>query len=304
MNNQKPKIVAIVGPTASGKSNLGVELAERFKGEVISCDSRQVYRGLDLGTGKITIAERREVPHHLLDVVSPHEIYTVADYVSDAKRAIHRTLERDNLPIIVGGSFMYLDSLLGHISLPPVPPNPILRSELATLNTTELVGRLKQLDPDTAQRIDHHNNRRLIRAIEIATLLGHVPPVLEKTNFSTLLIGIKIDRATLRKNIEQRLKSRLAAGLVKEVSGLLESGLTHERLESFGLEYRYVSRHLRGEMTEAEMTMTLITKIYQYAKRQETWLKRYASIKWFSYPVDSAAVAIVVDEFLSSTSLN
>ncbi len=304
MNSNKPKIIAVVGPTAAGKSALGVELALGFNGEVISCDSRQVYRGLDLGSGKITREEMRGVQHHLLDVVPPTQVYTVADYVSDAKRAVNRTLERSNLPIVVGGSFLYLDSLLGRISLPPAPPNPTLRAELEVLDNRELIERLRQLDFSAAERMDANNQRRLIRAIEVATLLGHLPPPLPKPNYEPLIIGIKIDRDTLRTNIAKRLEVRLEAGLVDEVRALIDNGITHKRLESLGLEYRYLSYYLKGEITESEMIIKLNHKIYQYAKRQETWLKRYSTISWFDYPVTLESIRETVENFLASPSRN
>lgn len=294
----KPKIIALVGPTASGKSALGVELSLLYNGEVVSCDSRQVYQGLNLGSGKITPVEMKGVPHHLLDVAAPTQVYTVADYVSDAGRALKRILERNHLPIVVGGSFMYLDSLLGKISLPAVPPNHPLRHELEKLSNEELILKLTALDQTSLDRIDTGNRRRLIRAIEVAALLGYVPASLPKADYTVLIIGIKIDRHTLKQNIKKRLHARLDLGLIDEVKNLLKSGVTPERLESLGLEYRYVSRHLAGELTEAEMVEKLITKIYQYAKRQETWLKKDTTIKWFSYPVTTTVVKSTIDDFL------
>jgi tRNA dimethylallyltransferase len=294
----KPKIIAIVGPTASGKSALGIELALHYSGEVVSCDSRQVYKGLDIGSGKVTVEEMRGVPHHLLDIADPQNTYTAADYVGDATRAIRRILERDHLPIIVGGSFMYLDSLLGHISLPPVPPDLTLRAALENLSLAELSEKLKQLDPKAHGWIDHTNRRRLIRAIEIASFMGHIPETQTRSDYDELRLGIKINRPELRHNIKQRLTTRLEHGMIEEVEGLLKSGISHDRLEALGLEYRYLSKYLRHEIDKTEMINKIENKSYQYAKRQETWLKRNPNIKWLDYPVTLNEARNLVDDFM------
>jgi len=277
----KPKVVIVVGPTASGKTSLSIQLAKQFNGEVISADSRQVYRGLDLGSGKVTIEEMGGVPHHLLDIANPMDTYTASDFKQDASSAISTITQRGKLPIIAGGTFMYIDTLLGKLTVPEVPPNPTLRAELEAQDTKTLLETLTTLDSKRSSTIDTNNRRRLIRAIEIATALGHVPePTAPETPYEVLTLGILINNETLRHNIHVRLHDRLEAGMIAEVEHLLETGVTHERLEALGLEYRYIARHLRGEIDFTTMCSEIETKSRQFAKRQMTWLKRDQSIIW------------------------
>ena len=280
VKENKKKIVVIVGPTASGKTSLSIELAKKYNGEIISADSRQVYKGLDLGTGKVTEAEMQGVPHHMLDVADPRTIYTVADYVRDADAAIEDIGSRGKLPIVVGGTFLYVDTLLGKITTPDVPPNEALRKELDTLPTEALATRLETLDKDRFDDIDTHNRPRLIRAIEIATALGKVPKIEPSKRYDALVLGIDIDKETLAANIHKRLRDRFDIGMVEEVKGLQLQGLSFERMEDLGLEYRYIARHLQGQMRFEDMVEELETKIRQYAKRQMTWLKRDKEIVW------------------------
>lgn len=296
--NTSPLIV-IVGPTASGKTSLSIRIASQFGGEVISADSRQVYRGLDLGSGKVTTAEMQGIPHHLLDIADPATTYNASDFVRDAKTAISDIVDRKHLPVIAGGTFFYIDSLLGRLSLPTVAPNDTLRAELEALPTEELSLRLTKLDPVRAATIDHSNPRRLVRAIEIATALGHVPPtVTTPSPYHPLTLGIMIDKESLHHNIHVRLLERLDVGMVAEVEGLIAAGITHERLESFGLEYRYVSRYIRGLIDYDTMVTELETKIRQFAKRQYTWLKRDSTIIWID-PKDTERTNKIVQDFLS-----
>jgi tRNA dimethylallyltransferase len=280
MHMEKPKILVIVGPTASGKTSLSIKRAKEHDGEIVSADSRQVYKGLDLGTGKVTIEEMQGIPHHLLDVADPRETYTAADFVRDGREAIANILSRGKLPIIVGGTFFYVDALLGRIVAPQVPPDPVLRSELEKLTTSELFSRLQAADPRRAREIDPHNPHRLVRALEIATALGTVPLFVSEELYDARILGITIDMETLHKNIHDRLLARLEAGMVEEVRILHENGLSYERMEGLGLEYRYITRYLKGELSYEEMVATLETKIRQFAKRQMTWLKRDTSIEW------------------------
>lgn len=294
-----PKVLVIVGPTAAGKTSLSIRLATRYGGEVISADSRQVYRGLDLGSGKVTADEMANIPHHLLDVADPMTVYTASDFKRDAAAAIDDIINRGRLPIIAGGTFLYTDLLLGRLSAPAVPPNPALRATLETSPTSDLVARLTALDPRRADTIDQHNRRRLIRAIEIATALGTVPPSQPSTPYNTLILGVAVSQPVLHENIERRLKERLAAGMLTEVETLLAAGVTTERLEALGLEYRYLSRYLTGTLPYDVMVTTLTTKIRQFAKRQLTWLKRDPSIHWIQ-PQDDAAAAAVITPWLSA----
>ncbi len=293
----KPKVLVIVGPTASGKTSLSIELAKQRDGEVISADSRQVYRGLDLGTGKVTTEEMQGIPHHLLDVADPKQVYTVHEYVEAGRTAIKSIIERNHLPIIVGGSFFYVDALLGRVTLPPVPPNETLRKELDTVTTEELFKNLQERDPRRAQEIDKDNRPRLIRAIEISAALGAVPLPYTEPHYDALTIGIAIEKEALHKNIHERLITRMEAGMLEEVKQLHAHGLSYDRLESLGLEYRYLAQHLRGELPYCEMLTVLETKIRQFAKRQMTWLKRDSEIIWMDTS-DKTGIMNLVQEFL------
>lgn len=279
----KPKIIVIVGPTASGKTGLAIELAKRFNGEVVSADSRQVYRGLDIGSAKVTKEEMGGVPHHLLDIADPKEAYTAADFKRDAKIAVDDILARGKLPIICGGTFFYIDALLEKVSLPEVEPDAELRAELQEKSAAELIGILEKLDPERAKSVEKENPRRLIRAIEIARSLGYVPePEIRECPYDVLAIGLIVDMETHGEVLKARILERLNAGMKEEVERLLNEGVTHERLEKFGLEYRYLSRYLRGLLPFDAMVEELTVKSRQFAKRQMTWLKRDPEIKWFN----------------------
>lgn len=277
---RKPKVIVIVGPTASGKSLLAVKLAKKWGGEIISADSRQVYRGMDIGTGKITRKEMRGVPHHLLSIVSPRRSYTVSHYVRDGERALKGILRRDKLPIICGGTGFYIRALVDKLRLPPVPPDNALRKRLEKKSVGELFAQLEKLDPRFATRVDKKNPYRLIRAIEIARALGHVPPFELKTPYDPLFIGITLPKERLAKRIHRRLLARMRAGMLGEVQGLLQRGVSHQRLEEFGLEYRFCSRYLRGTLTKKELFVQLESAIVHYAKRQMTWFKKDKRIHW------------------------
>lgn len=277
----KPKVIAIVGPTASGKTSLAIAVAETFAGEVVSCDSRQVYKGLDIGSGKVTKEEMRDIPHHLLDVANVTEAYTANDFKRDAAIAVNDIISRDRVPIIAGGTFFYLDQLR-YPSLPAVPPNQELRAELETLDTAELFSNLVAKDPRRAADIDKHNRRRLIRALEICAAVGSVPELTPQDSpYDWLLIGIAIPQAALDERIRVRLIERIDAGMIEEVKRLLET-VPAERLKELGLEYRYITEYIKGNLTKEALVNTLETKIRQFSRRQMTWLKRDTAIEWFS----------------------
>ncbi len=277
---KRSKTIVIVGPTASGKTTLSITLAKQFNGEIVSADSRQVYRELDIGTGKVTKEEMGSVPHHLLDVADPMITYTVADFVRDGRRAINDILSRGKIPHGVGGTFLYNDALLGRVVAPEVLPNPKLRAELEKRTTEELFSMLAARDERRADDIDKHNKRRLIRALEIVEAVGSVPERMSDELYDVFMLGISISKDDLRANIHTRLLSRLENGMLDEAKRLLKDGVTHERLESLGLEYRYMSHHLQGQMSYEEMVNKLEMKIWQYTKRQMTWLKRDKDIVW------------------------
>lgn len=283
MNRTKPKILVIVGPTASGKTGLSIELAKQFNGEVISADSRQVYRGMDIGSAKVTKEEMQGVPHHLLDVADPKETYNASDFKRDAQIAIEDILSRGKLPIICGGTFFYVDALLGRVSLPEVEPDEELRTELEEKSATELLKILTELDPNRASTVEAENPRRLIRAIEVAKKLGYVPePKETESPYNTFTIGLTVNMENHADTLRKRLLERLNIGMIEEVKSLLANGVTHERLEKFGLEYRYASRYLRGEVDFETMVNEIVVKSRQFAKRQLTWLKRDQTIHWFT----------------------
>lgn len=300
----KPKAVMLVGQTSSGKSALAIELAGRLNGEVISADSRQVYRRLNLSVGKTTPAEQAGIPHHLLDIVDLDTVYTGADFVRDASQALSEISERGLLPIVAGGTFFYTELLQGKKTFAPVLPNPTLRAELEKLNTTTLFEKLQRVDPTRAETIDHFNRARLIRALEIAdgneTEKETKPAPLPRPDYDWLTLGIKIDQATLHQRIEARLKTRLEAGLIAEVKALLDDDIPPERLFSLGLEILYTTEYLLGKISFDDLLTILITKNRQFAKRQQTWLKKDQSIVWLDFPIDLEQAEKLVRDFLTS----
>jgi tRNA dimethylallyltransferase len=280
MRAGKPKIIVVLGPTSSGKSELAIRLAKKFNGEVISADSRQVYQGLNLASGKISKKEMKGVPHHLLGVASPKKTFTVSRYQKLAERAIKSVLKKEKLPIICGGSGLYIDALIYGYKLPVVPPNEKLRRKLAKQTKEELFNRLKEIDPRRADNIDRFNKRRLVRALEVALAAGRVPELKKHSPYQVLKIGLELPMARLKKQINRRIVSRIKKGMIKEIAYLRTKGLSWKRIDNFGLECRYISRYLRGLLTRQEMTETLEKKHCQYVKRQLTWFKKHQDVKW------------------------
>ena len=268
----------VIGPTATGKTALAVSLARQLAGEVVSADSRQVYRGLDLGTGK-DLAEygagAARVACHLIDVAEPLEDYHLFRFVSEARAAIVAIAGRGRLPIVAGGSGLYVNALLDGYGLDGAAPDPALRHELAESSDADLIAMLRREAPDLAERVDTGQRRRLLRAVEIARSRGLpstsvVPPL----RLRALLLGPYYPRATVHERIARRLDARLDAGLVAEVAALHASGLSWERLAWFGLEYRCVALHLQGELTLAEMRETLLARIRQFCRAQDVWFRK------------------------------
>ena len=279
--DSKPKIIVILGPTSSGKSALAVKIAKKYNGEVISADSRQVYKGLDIGTGKITKKEMNGVPHHLLDVVSPKKIFTAANYQKLAKKSIEDILKRKKVPIICGGTGFYIDVLINNYKLPNVKPNYTLRKKLSQLTTSKLFTMLKKLDPKRAKNIDKANRQRLIRSIEIVkSTKKPISPLVGSLNYRVLKIGIQKSKKNLNKLIYQRLQKRLKSGLVEEVANLHKKGLSWKRMDELGLEYRYLSKYLTNQLDYKTAIQNLYQEIVHYAKRQMTYFKRDKEIIW------------------------
>ena len=275
------KLVVIVGPNASGKSDLAVKLAKRFNGEVVSADSRQVYKGMEIGTGKITKEEMQGISHHLLDVASPKRRFSVVQYQKKAIEAIKKIQRKGKLPILCGGTGFYVQAVVDGLVFPKVKPDWRFRKKLEQKSARELYKYLKKLDPERAKTIEKDNKRRLIRAIEIVLKTGKPVPKLQKQKlFDVLMIGIKRNKKELKERIRKRLKKRLKQGMIEEVKKLKESGLSWKRLEEFGLEYRWIARYLQGKIDYQEMIEKLQKDIEDFAKRQMTWFKRDKRICW------------------------
>lgn len=292
-----PKIIVILGPTASGKSALAVEIAKKFNGEIISADSRQVYKGLDIGTGKITKKEMGGIRHHLLDVVSSKKTFSVANFKILAEKAIEEILTRKKLPIICGGTGFYIQALTENTSLPDVPPNPKLRKKLEKKSCEFLIKQLGKFDPQFAKKIDKNNKRKIIRAIEIAETLGKIPEIKSAPKYHSLQIGIKTDKEILKNKIHARLIRRIRLGMIDEAKKLHNSGLSLKKMDSFGLEYRFLAKFLQKKISKEEMIEKLNTAIWQYARRQITWFKRDKKIKWFEIS-DKNKIVIEIKKFL------
>lgn len=278
------KLVVILGPTASGKSDLAIKLAKLFNGEIVSADSRQVYRGMDIGSGKVPRDKNRDtntqdeayysdgIRHYLLDVADPQEYFSVVQYQELALKAINDIFKKGKLPILCGGTGLYISAIIEGWQFPHVPPNYQLREELEKLNTNELFEKLVKLDPQRAATIDKNNRRRLIRALEILSQQNTITPLQKNPPpWDILILGIKKDKEELKKLIKLRLEKRLKEGMIKEVEKLKENGVSSKRLEDFGLEYRWINRYLEKKISYEEMVDSLYKDICHYTKRQMTW---------------------------------
>ena len=320
--NMKNKIIVILGQTASGKTELSIRLAKKFRGEIISADSRQVYKGLDIGSGKITKQEMQGVPHYLLDVANPKRKFTVSQYQKLALAAIKKIYSHtrvrgsgDAIPFLVGGTGFYIQSIVDGLVIPEVKPNWKLRKNLESKTTDQLFSMLKKLDPGRAALIDQKNPRRLIRAIEIVMATGKPVPKtvrgLTSYSFDILQIGIKKSPKELKMLIRKRLQKRMKR-IITEVKKLHANGLSYKRLEELGLEYRFVAQYIQGKpfgalrhdfgqaaqdkLTYKQMIEKLQKEIEHYAKRQMTWFKRDKRIHWIK---NYEEAKIVIDNFLN-----
>ena len=290
------KTIVIVGPTASGKSDLAISLARKYNGEIISADSRQVYRGMDIGTGKVTKAEQRLARHWLLDVANPKRNYNVTHFVRDAKKALKDIDKRSKTAIICGGTGFWVQALLEDNPFPSVKPDPLLRRKLNKLSAGQLFTKLKKQDPRRAKTIDAKNKVRLIRALEIVEVLGKVPALpknheARSTKHDYIILGLNVDKEVLWKNIKLRLEKRLRKGMVAEVKRLREEGVSWKKLESFGLEYKYIALYLQKKLSRKEKLERLEFEIRHFAKRQLVWLNRMEKQGWKICWVSSAREA-------------
>lgn len=310
----KPLLI-ITGPTATGKSALAVEIAKLHNGEIISADSRQVYTGLDIGSAKITLAEMGGMVHHMIDIANPvSDVFTVVDFQKLAREKIHDIQSRGKLPILCGGTGMYIDAVVHDMQFPIVEPDYVLRAQLEQKTTDELFNMLVEMDPTRASNIDRYNRVRLVRAIEVANspspTKGRVgvefdnktPSDLSVTSpfaeggYNTLWIGLQLPKEIMLERIRTRITNRIPA-LFDEIRHLQCIGVSDDRLHGFGLEYRYGLMHIKREITENEFTELLTTKTWQFSKRQMTWFKRNSEINWFDPITDKQKILEKVKEF-------
>lgn len=292
-----PKLIVIAGTNASGKSGLGVRLAEHYGGEIVSADSRQVFRGLDLGSGKITPEEMRGVPHHLIDVCDAGEFFSMADFQKLAYTAIDDILSRGKLPFLVGGTGLYVDSVADGYVLSNRMPDLAYRAELETHTTEALYAQLKTLVPDTD--VEPRNRNRVMRLLEKLHDGDDEIPA-KNPRYETLRLGVTWERDVLRERIDERLDRRMAQGMVREVQSLLDRGVSEQFLLKLGLEYKFITQYLTKQTdSEEEMKRLLAIAIKQFAKRQMTWFRRDMSIHWLNMPEDPFGEAcLLIDAFL------
>ena len=305
----KQKILVILGPTSSGKSDIAIKLAKKFHGEIISADSRQIYRGMDIGTGKVTgkflpviPSERSEsrdpaavrkiymshdIPHYMIDIISPRTDYNVAKFKKQAEKIIEDILNRGKLPIICGGTGFWISAVVDDINFPEVKPNWNLRKKLEKYSVDKLFLMLKKLDSKRAKTIDAKNGVRLIRAIEICKAIKKVPQIrntkyeILNTKYEFLQIGIKLSQEKLHANIKKRLEQRFNQGMIDEVKKLHAQGLNWKKIQSFGLGYFWIPLYLQNKLTKEELFEKVFQAEKNYAKRQMTWFKQDKRIEWF-----------------------
>jgi tRNA dimethylallyltransferase len=290
------RLLVIVGPTAVGKTRLGVEVAHAIGSEILSADSRQVYRGLDLGTGKDLEeydAVDPPVPYHLIDIADPREVYSLYRYQRDCYEVLRRLAREQryatgSVPVLmVGGSGLYVEAVIRDYRIADVPQDPDLRDRYRRLPRADLISQLRDLDPGLAERSDLSTKERVIRALEVARASADGPVPTSKPlgiGLEPRVYAIQVDREALRRRIRQRLEDRLASGMIDEVRDLIAGGLSHERLERLGLEYREIGAFLAGDKSRSQMVDDLATAIGRFAKRQDTWFRgmerRATAVTW------------------------
>jgi tRNA dimethylallyltransferase len=293
----KPKIIAIVGPTASGKTALGIALAQKYHGEIVSADSRQVYRGMDIGTAKPPLAERGTVPHYLFDIRNPDEEYTVADYKQDAVAAINDILRLGKLPILAGGTGLYVDAVIDNLDIPKIKADPELRAkiekDIAENGLAAVFKTLVDRDPEAAYIVDPKNPRRVVRALEVAILTGEPFTAQRKKNkplYDALKIGIDPPVEVLRKRIDLRVEIMLQDGLVNEVETLVKKyGAACAAFDAIG--YREIMGYLGGKMSLEQAADIMKQDTWHYAKRQMTWFKKDKNVRWIARPEEAERIA-------------
>lgn len=285
---RKKNLIVVCGPTASGKTALGVQIALNLNGEIISADSRQVYKGMDIGTGKDLFEYKTSqgyVPFHLIDISDPMDIYTLYHYIKDFSAAFNQIQSRNRVPVLVGGTGLYIEAVLKGYNIPNIPENTQLRAELINEEKNELAKRLLELNPAIYKKTDLSSKKRIIRGIEVALSADKIS--FESTSSritDPLVLCTRWDRVKLKKRIEIRLKERLKQGMIEEVKSLLSSGISAERFALFGMEYKHAARYINGEVDYGTMVDDLLHSIFQLSKRQQTWFrgmeKRGIKIFW------------------------
>jgi len=295
--------IFIFGPTAVGKTSLSIELAKQLNGEIISADSMQVYRGMDIGTAKPTIEERQGIPHHLIDVRDPDEEWTVSDFVSECSRISAELTSKGKTPIIVGGTGLYLWSLIEGFAFPITPADKELRARLETIPTATLYSQLLTIDPAAAAKIHPNDKKRIIRALEVFELTGKPISELQKSRNSTppLSVGnnkdqlfcLTLPRDLLYKRIEERVDAMLASGLVEEVKGLLAKGYSPTLTSLQALGYKEVVEYLAGRWSKETMVAELKKRTRNFARRQMTWFRRFKDVKWIEAANQTSALAAI-----------
>jgi len=303
-------LVVIVGPTAVGKTGLALRLAGELGAEIVSADSRQVYRGMDIGTDKPTVEERQRVPHHLVDIADPDEEFTLAQYQSMAYAAIDEVLVRGRVPLLVGGTGLYIKAVVEGWSIPRVRPNEALRAELyreaEVKGGDALHARLRQVDPAAAQKIDPRNVRRVIRALEVYLETGRPISELQRRRpppYRVLQVGLTMDRAALYQRIDQRIDGMIERGLIEEVRGLVEQGYGYELPAMSGLGYRQIGCYLRGEISLEEAIRLIKRDTRRFVRQQYNWFRLDdEGIRWFQTLDDPyERIKGVILQFLTSS---
>lgn len=286
MSPERPKIIAVVGPTASGKTALAIQIARQLDGEIVSADSRQVYRGMDIGTAKPTREEMRAVPHHLIDIKNPDEEYTVAEYKADAVEALRDILARKKFPIMAGGTGLYIKSVVENLDIPKIKADPILRKkiedEIKTEGLQAVFEKLVALDPEAAYIVDPKNPRRIVRALEVAITTG-IPFTVQRKKqepiFNALVLGLNPPPEMLRTRINGRVDQMMRDGLIAEVEGLVKKyGADCQAFDAIG--YREIIDNFRGRCSLAEAVAQMKMNTWHYAKRQITWFKKDKTVRW------------------------
>ena len=278
------KLIVILGTTAAGKSDIGIRLAQKLNGEIISADSRQVFRGMDLGSGKVTREEQAMVPHHLIDVCDPGDFFSMADFQKMAYAAIDDIIARGKTPIMVGGTGLYVDSVAEGYQLSDKMPDLKYREYLETFSTEDLYRMLMEKLPD--HPVDASNRNRVMRVLEKIHDGDDATPS-RKARYDCLLLGVNWEREVLKNRIDERLKRRFDMGMIDEIKGLLDKGVPADFFLGLGLEYRYITQYILGDIaTMEELTDELSRAIKRFARRQMTWFRRHGDIHWLDMTND------------------